>query len=78
LQIVVDASQHSHVALSLKNTEENSNQLQLTKRQSLQISAAQLQLTERQSLQISAAQLQLTERQSLQIAVIQSQPSLRE
>jgi hypothetical protein len=51
------------VALSLKNTEENSNQLQLT---------------ERQSLQISAAQLQLTERQSLQIAVIQSQPSLHE
>ena len=63
----MDESQHSddwwHVALSLKNTEENSNQLQLT---------------ERQSLQISAAQLQLTERQSLQIAVIQSQPSLHE
>jgi hypothetical protein len=51
------------VALSLKNTEENSNQLRLT---------------ERQSLQISAAQLRLTERQSLQIAVIQSHPSLHE
>jgi hypothetical protein len=51
------------VALSLKNTEETSNQLQPT---------------ERQSLQISAAQLQLTERQSLQIAVIQSQPSFHE
>jgi hypothetical protein len=63
----VDASQHSddwwHVALSLKNTEENSNQLQPT---------------QRQSLQISVAQLQLTERQSLQIAVIQSQPSFHE
>jgi hypothetical protein len=44
-------------------TEENSNQLQLT---------------ERQSLQIATVQLQLTERQSLQIAVIQSQPSLHE
>jgi hypothetical protein len=63
----VDASQHSdnwwHAALSLENTEENSNQLQLTKRQ---------------YLQNATVQLQLTKRQSLQIVMIQSQPSLHE
>jgi hypothetical protein len=47
----------------LENTEENSNQLQLTKRQ---------------YLQNATVQLQLTKRQSLQIIVIQSQPSLHE